>query len=106
MDTVRADPFRHDVKVIGLVGLAHGMSHFFQLALPSMFPLLRAEFDVSFAALGALAGVFYLGSGLTQFASTASAAARCFSRDSASSPAAPSSRALPPASDGFTQSLR
>ena len=68
LDTARADPFRHDVKVIGLVGLAHGMSHFFQLALPSMFPLLRAEFDVSFAALGALAGVFYLGSGLTQFA--------------------------------------
>ena len=58
LDTARADPFRHDVKVIGLVGLAHGMSHFFQLALPSMFPLLRAEFDVSFAALGALAGVF------------------------------------------------
>ncbi|MEO8676971.1 MAG: MFS transporter, partial [Casimicrobiaceae bacterium] len=68
MDTVRADPLRHDVKVIGLIGLAHGTSHFFQLVLPSMFPLLRAEFDVSFAALGALAGVFYLASGLTQFA--------------------------------------
>jgi FSR family fosmidomycin resistance protein-like MFS transporter len=68
LDTVHADPFRHDVKVIGLIGLAHGLSHFFQLALPSMFPLLRAEFDVSFAALGALAGVFYLASGLTQFA--------------------------------------
>jgi len=68
LDTVRADPLRHDVKVIGLIGLAHGTSHFFQLLLPSMFPLLRAEFDVSFAALGALAGAFYLASGLTQFA--------------------------------------
>jgi len=68
LDSVRADPFRHDVKVIGLIGLAHGLSHFFQLVLPSMFPLLRAEFDVSYAALGALAGAFYLGSGLTQFA--------------------------------------
>lgn len=68
LESVRAVPFRHDVKVIALIGLAHGTSHFFQLVLPSMFPLLRAEFDVSYAALGALAGVFYLGSGLTQFA--------------------------------------
>jgi MFS family permease len=68
LDTARADPLRHDVKVIGLIGLAHGTSHFFQLVLPSMFPLLRADFDVSFAALGALAGAFYLASGLTQFA--------------------------------------
>ena len=29
-----------------------------------MFPLLRAEFDVSFAALGALVGVFYFASGI------------------------------------------
>ncbi len=54
--------------MIGLIGLAHGMSHFFQLVLPSMFPLLLAEFDVSFAALGALAGIFYFASGITQFA--------------------------------------
>jgi hypothetical protein len=43
------------------------MSHFFQLVLPSMFPLLLVEFDVSFAALGAL-GDFYFASGITQFA--------------------------------------
>jgi MFS transporter, FSR family, fosmidomycin resistance protein len=68
LDTHRTDPFRHDVKVIGLVGLAHGLSHFFQLALPALFPLIKAEFDVSYAALGALAGIFYLASGVTQFA--------------------------------------
>jgi len=62
------DSFRHDVKVIGLVGLAHSLSHFFQLALPPLFPLLRDEFGVSFAALGALVGVFYVASGITQFA--------------------------------------
>lgn len=56
------------MKVIGLIGFAHGLSHFFQLALPSLFPLLKVEFDVSYAALGALAGVFYLASGVTQFA--------------------------------------
>jgi MFS family permease len=68
LDTPAAGPLRHDVKVIGLIGFGHGLSHFFQLVLPSMFPLLRAEFDVSFAALGALAGVFYFASGATQFA--------------------------------------
>jgi MFS family permease len=61
-------PFRHDVKVIGLVGIAHTLSHFFQLALPPLFPLLRDEFGVSFAALGALVAVFYGASGVTQFA--------------------------------------
>ncbi len=61
-------PFRDDVKVIGLVGVAHFLSHFFQLALPPLFPLLREEFGVSFAALGALVGVFYISSGIAQFA--------------------------------------
>ena len=55
------------MKVIGLVGLAHSLSHFFQLALPPLFPLLRAEFGVSYAALGVLVGVFYVASGITQF---------------------------------------
>ena len=54
--------------MIGLVGLAHGMSHLFQLALPPLFPLLRAEFDASWTLLGALVGVFYAASGATQFA--------------------------------------
>jgi MFS transporter, FSR family, fosmidomycin resistance protein len=69
LDFARPDSFRHDAKVIGLVGLAHGLSHFFQLALPPLFPLLRAEFGVGYATLGALVGVFYAASGITQFAS-------------------------------------
>lgn len=68
MNTAPAESLRQDVKVIGLVGVAHGVSHFFQLALPPLFPLLKAEFDVPFAALGLLMGVFYAASGLTQFA--------------------------------------
>ena len=51
-----------------MVGLAHSLSHFFQLALPPLFPLLKAEFGVSYAVLGSLIGVFYALSGLTQFA--------------------------------------
>jgi MFS transporter, FSR family, fosmidomycin resistance protein len=62
-----SDSFRRDVRVIGLVGLAHASSHFFQLALPPLFPFLRAEFDVSWTVLGILLGVFYAASALTQF---------------------------------------
>lgn len=62
-----ADSFRRDARVIGLVGVAHGLSHFFQLALPPLFPLLRAEFDATWTLLGALVGVFYAASGVTQF---------------------------------------
>ena len=67
MDTVPAESFRRDVRVIGLVGVAHGLSHFLQLALPPLFPLLRAEFDVSWTLLGALVGTFYVASGVVQF---------------------------------------
>ena len=56
MDAAPADSFRRDARVIGLVGVAHGMSHVFQLALPPLFPLLRAEFGVSWTLLGAPAG--------------------------------------------------
>jgi MFS family permease len=68
LDAAPADSFRRDARVIGLVGVAHGMSHLFQLALPPLFPLLRAEFGVSWTLLGALVTVFYAASGLTQFA--------------------------------------
>jgi len=64
----RADAtFRSDARVIGLVGFAHALSHFFQLALPPLFPLIKAEFDVSWSLLGSLVGAFYVASGFTQF---------------------------------------
>jgi len=69
LDTVHPNSFRRDAQVIGVVGLAHSTSHFFQLALPPLFPLLRAEFSVSYAVLGTLIGAFYAASGITQFAS-------------------------------------
>ena len=63
----RTNSFHRDVRVIGLIGVAHALSHFFQLALPPLFPLLRVEFDVSWTLLGLLVGVFYGASGVTQF---------------------------------------
>lgn len=55
-----------DARVIGLVGLGHGVSHFYQLAIPSLFPWLKQEFGVSWTALGAVTTVFFLVSGLFQ----------------------------------------
>src|SRR5262245_12711468 len=66
--TVVAASFRFDAKVIGLVGVAHGLSHFFQLCLPPLFPLLKDEFGVSYVALGAVTAVFYAVSGVMQTA--------------------------------------
>ncbi|MEO7761634.1 MAG: MFS transporter [Casimicrobiaceae bacterium] len=57
---------RQDSTIIGLIGLAHGSSHFFQLLLPPLFPLLKAEFHVSYAQLGVLMMVFYTISGVCQ----------------------------------------
>ena len=66
-ETASPESLRRDVRVIGLVGTAHASSHFLQLALPPLFPLLREYFDVSWTLLGFLVGVFYGASGVTQF---------------------------------------
>lgn len=57
---------RADAQVIGLVGLAHGVSHFFHLILAPLFPLIKAEFGVSYAQLGLLMSVFFIVSGTGQ----------------------------------------
>lgn len=58
--------FRSDAGVIGLVGLAHGISHFFHLILAPLFPWLKDEFGVSYAALGLLMTAFFVVSGVGQ----------------------------------------
>ena len=63
-----AQTLRHDAQVIGFVGVAHGASHFFQLALPPLFPLIRAEFETSYAELGVVIAVYYAVSGIMQTA--------------------------------------
>jgi len=57
---------RRDVRVIGLVSLAHGLSHFYQLVLPPLFPVLRDAFHVPFVALGFVMSVFYCTSAIGQ----------------------------------------
>ncbi|MCU0804479.1 MAG: MFS transporter [Burkholderiales bacterium] len=66
--TAPSHSFRHDAQVIGFVGVAHGASHFFQLALPPLFPLIRAEFGTTYAELGIVMAVYYAVSGIMQTA--------------------------------------
>ena len=66
MVTATADSFHRDAQVIGLVGLAHGTSHFFHLALAPLFPWLKDAFAVSYAELGLLMSVFFIVSGIGQ----------------------------------------
>ena len=53
-------PLRQDATVIGLVGLAHGVSHFSQLLLAPLFPWLKDAFHASYAELGFLLSVFFV----------------------------------------------
>ena len=61
--------FRSDASLIGLVGLAHGISHFSQLILAPLFPWLKDAFDVSYTELGAVLTVFFVVSCAVQAAS-------------------------------------
>ena len=59
-------PSPGDAQTIGLVGLAHGISHFHHLLLPTLFPVFAHEFGLSFAELGLLMTVFFAVSGIGQ----------------------------------------
>lgn len=57
---------RRETQVIGLVGGAFLVHHFLQLALPPLFPLLKIEFQISYAALGGIMAAFSLASAAVQ----------------------------------------
>ncbi len=57
---------RQDTRTIGLIGLAHGSSHFFHLLLPPLFPWLIADFGFSYSKLSVLVSVFFVVSGVGQ----------------------------------------
>ena len=65
-DSTDPSALRRDVRVIGLIGAAHFFSHFFQLVLPPLFPLLKTVFGVPYVALGLTMSVFFAASGIGQ----------------------------------------
>lgn len=58
---------RHDGAVIALIAAAHFLSHFYQLVLPPLLPMMRAELGLSYTALGSAIAVL---SAVTAFGQT------------------------------------
>lgn len=57
--TLGAVPLRQDAQIIGLVSVAHLISHFSQLLLPPLFPWLKEALGASYTELGFLMTVFF-----------------------------------------------
>ena len=68
-DAQPAPTLRQDAAVIGLVGVAHGVSHFSQLLLAPLFPWLKEAFQLSYTQLGLLLTIFFVVSCAVQTAS-------------------------------------
>jgi len=65
MASVFAMP-RKELKSVGLIAVGHGFSHFYMLALPPLFPIMRADLDVSWTALGLIITVYSVATGIAQ----------------------------------------
>jgi len=61
-------PTASDVETITLIGFVHGVSHFFHLLLPPLFPWLMEEFGLNFTTVGMTMTVFFVISGVGQAA--------------------------------------
>jgi len=59
MSAITVEPARRDVRVISLIGIAHGASHYYQLAFVTMLLIVRDS-------IGVLGAVFYGVSGFGQ----------------------------------------
>lgn len=66
MNAAAIPAVRREIEAITLVGFAHGVSHFFHLVIPPLFPWLMREFDLSFTQAGAMMAVFFTVSGVGQ----------------------------------------
>ena len=65
-DSGHTTDLKRDALLIALVGAGHFLSHFFQLSLAPLFPLMHETFGVSYALLGSVLTVFYVMSGVAQ----------------------------------------
>ena len=65
---VASNPLERDVRVIGLIGMVHGASHYYQLAFATMLLIVRQQAGLEFADVGLLGGIFYGVSGISQTA--------------------------------------
>ncbi|MCH9050606.1 MAG: MFS transporter [Proteobacteria bacterium] len=66
MEAAPAVSVRQDSKILGVVSAGHFLSHFYLLTLPPLFFILKSEFAVSYAALGAILTVSFAISAVAQ----------------------------------------
>ena len=57
---------RREIEAITVIGFGHGVSHFFHLMIPPLFPWLMRDFGLSFTQAGLLTTVFFTVSGIGQ----------------------------------------
>jgi MFS transporter, FSR family, fosmidomycin resistance protein len=57
---------RRNAQVLALIGSGHAVSHLYLLALPPLFPLLRAELGASYTELGLLVTLLNVSTALAQ----------------------------------------
>jgi len=68
MSVAAAPAGRREIEAIAVIGFGHGVSHFFHLMIPPLFPWLMKDFGLSFTQAGLLTGVFFTISGFGQAA--------------------------------------
>ncbi len=59
-------PLARQYRVIGLVSTGHFTSHLYVLSLPPLFPFMKADLGVSYAALGLLVTLYLVASATVQ----------------------------------------
>lgn len=66
MSVAAAAPLDRDFRVMSLIGVAHGTSHYYQLAFVTMLLIVREKAGLSFTDVGALGAIYYAVSGICQ----------------------------------------
>ncbi len=59
-------PGKRYAAIMSMIGTGHAFSHLYLLVLPPLFPVLREEFGVGYAALGLLVTMMNVASGVCQ----------------------------------------
>ena len=68
MSATTVDPLSRDFRVISLIGVAHGASHYYQLAFVTMLLIVREKAGLTYTDVGALGAIYYAISGISQTA--------------------------------------
>ena len=66
MSALTVAPLERDFRVISLIGVAHGASHYYQLAFVTMLLIVREKAGLSFTDVGLLGAIYYTVSGICQ----------------------------------------